>query len=678
MIRRSLISTAGEREGVSFPVSALHLTWEKGYEAAARAAVKVLNLPRRALASQVGPVLHFGALPTDMPTLSRPGEQGYLLSVERAAGEPVVRCLGRTPRGAFYALRELRAAWEGEPFLSMPLDLVADAPAFAHRGIAEAVPVGWSWEIRGQLLLFAGRHQFDHYLYAPDDDPYRAARWREPYPPQKAQELKDFISQAHELFVSVIYGLQPVLDQTSEPDLRALEAKCRWVLEAGAEEIALLCDVENRSAQAWAEFANRLLVQLKVSHPQVGLWVGVSSPTPEGNPLYELAQALAPEVELLWTGPELVNSRLTVEMAAAFANYVGRTPWLRENYPDNRFAPQRLFLGPYEGREPALAQHLRGVTAVPMQQALASQIPLATMADFLWDPRGYDPEVAWERALREVGGRTAHALRQFAGLNRSSILNYREEEDLETGLAAWELEGFHGYLARKLVALEDALGSLGPLGDNQPLMQELTPWLEKAGYLAQTTSHALELSYSLRTTRKEAESLYQQTVLGLGRSRQRPHIVAPFRLDRFAVRVLRQAEVKLGKPLGRIQTTAPRGREHPWGLAADGDLMTSFRATADLQPGDSITLDMGTVMEVRWVHLSQGYFYYWPAGCVEEGRLLASADGETWKELTRVNGPGAWEVDLHLDPPQAIRYLRLVNDAPRPWPMVVRQLEVYE
>jgi len=83
--------------------------------------------------------------------------------------------------------------------------------------------------------------------------------------------------------------------------------------------------------------------------------------------------------------------------------------------------------------------------------------------------------------------------------------------------------------------------------------------------------------------------------------------------------------------------------------------------------GQSWGLDMGTIMEVRWVHLSQGYFYYWPAGCVEEGRLLSSADGKTWEE-----------VDLHLDPPKAIRYVRLVNDAARPWPMVVRQLEVYE
>jgi hypothetical protein len=87
---------------------------------------------------------------------------------------------------------------------------------------------------------------------------------------------------------------------------------------------------------------------------------------------------------------------------------------------------------------------------------------------------------------------------------------------------------------------------------------------------------------------------------------------------------------------------------------------------------------MGTAMEISWVHLSQGYFYYWPTGCVEEGRLVCSIDGLAWEELARIDGPGAWEVDLHLEPVQCMRYLRLVNDAPRPWPMVVRQLEMYE
>jgi hyaluronoglucosaminidase len=602
--------------------------------------------------------------------------------VEWTGARPVVSCLARTPRAAFYALRGLRAGGVQEVSLPPLGDTIVDGPAFAHRGIAEVVPTGWSWETRCESLLFAARHQLDHYLYAPEDDAHRTARWREPYSGQEADRLVGFISQARDLFVDVIYGLEPDLDPANESELEELATKCRWVLEAGAEGIALLCHGQAQSVGAWAQLINFLLANLKPAYPHVKLWVGLSPPSSPGgssdSPLHGLVRAVHPQVQLLWSGPGPVNSRLTAGTAADFTGHVGRTPWLCDNYPDNRFAPRKLFLGPYQGRDPELAQHLSGVTAVPMQQALASQVPLATVADFLWDPEGYDPETAWERALVEVGGRTAEALRQFAGLNRSSILNHREDEELETGLAAWELEGFHGYLARKLLALEDALGSLGPLGDNQPLMRELSPWLEKAGHLLQTATHALELSYSLKTTREEAESLYRQTVLGLGRSRQLPHIVAPFRLDRFAVRVLRQTEVKLGKPLGRIQTTAPRGREHPWGLAADGDLMTSFRATADLEPGHSITLDMGTEMEVRWVHLSQGYFYYWPTGCVEEGRLLSSTDGESWEELTRIEGPGAWEVDQYLDPAQPMRYLRLVNDVPRPWPMVVRQLEVYE
>jgi len=352
----------GEREEVALSVSALHLTWEPGYEAAARAAAKVLELPEQALSSGVGPTLHFGALMTDMPAASQVGEEGHLLCVERAAGEPVVRCLARTPRGAFYGLRALRAAWTGEARLSLPLGLKAVQPAFTHRGIAEAVPVGWSWETRRQLLLFAGRHQLDHYLYAPGDDAYRTTRWRELYPREEAARLTDLISWARELFVCILYALQPQLDPTSSSDVAALEAKCHWLLEAGIEGIALLCEAGKWAPEAWAHFANQLLIRLKVGavrEPPL-LWVGLSSLNSDGNLLYELARALDEEVEILWTGPELLNSRLLVETVAAFSNYLGRTPWLWENYPDNRFAPQKLFLGPYQGREAALAKHLHG------------------------------------------------------------------------------------------------------------------------------------------------------------------------------------------------------------------------------------------------------------------------------------------------------------------------------
>src|SRR5262245_65528030 len=49
-----------------------------------------------------------------------------------------------------------------------------------------------------------------------------------------------------------------------------------------------------------------------------------------------------------------------------------------------------------------------------MLQAHASQVPLATAADFLGSPGDYDPEESWSRAVAAVGGQRAPALGAIA------------------------------------------------------------------------------------------------------------------------------------------------------------------------------------------------------------------------------------------------------------------------
>ena len=66
-------------------------------------------------------------------------------------------------------------------------------------------------------------------------------------------------------------------------------------------------------------------------------------------------------------------------------------------------------LGPYRGRDPRLATASRGVVANPMEHVESSKIPLATIADFLADPGGYDPEESWARAIADVVGGAAGA-----------------------------------------------------------------------------------------------------------------------------------------------------------------------------------------------------------------------------------------------------------------------------
>jgi hyaluronoglucosaminidase len=57
-----------------------------------------------------------------------------------------------------------------------------------------------------------------------------------------------------------------------------------------------------------------------------------------------------------------------------------------------------------------------------MLQAVPSKLALATVADYLRDPAGYDPEVSFERALREYGGEVVQALRALSPVGLAQSL----------------------------------------------------------------------------------------------------------------------------------------------------------------------------------------------------------------------------------------------------------------
>jgi hyaluronoglucosaminidase len=84
----------------------------------------------------------------------------------------------------------------------------------------------------------------------------------------------------------------------------------------------------------------------------------------------------------------------------------------------------QLHIGPIRGRDPDLHDAVSGVLVNPALQAEASLIPLATWADYLRDPQGYDPDSSWQRALLKVCGnqRDADVVAALArAVDRSAI-----------------------------------------------------------------------------------------------------------------------------------------------------------------------------------------------------------------------------------------------------------------
>jgi hyaluronoglucosaminidase len=303
-----------------------------------------------------------------------------------------------------------------------------------RRGIIEGFyGPPWSHEERLDLLRFAAAEGFDLWVHAPKDDPYHRRRWREPYPEGELARLAELADEAARLGVELAWAVAPGLDvrYADESEWDALLRKIEQVRRAGVRSFQLLWDdvehdlhsaedhalyghEERPSAAAQVAFTNRLAREVRQEGPLVVCPMGYAG---TGDSPYRriFGERLDPGVVVYWTGPEVVSLGISREaLDAAVERFHGHELLVWHNYPVNDFEPGRLFLGPVRGLDPRLADgRCAGLVANGMVQAVPSKLALATVADWLRDPPGYDPEASFERALRAYGEEVEAAVRRL-------------------------------------------------------------------------------------------------------------------------------------------------------------------------------------------------------------------------------------------------------------------------
>ena len=88
----------------------------------------------------------------------------------------------------------------------------------------------------------------------------------------------------------------------------------------------------------------------------------------------ELSKRLNPGVEVAWTGVGVVPRTITGgELTAARSAFHQHPLVTMDNYPVNDYAQDRIFLGPYRGREPAVAARSAAVLSNAMKQPTATR-----------------------------------------------------------------------------------------------------------------------------------------------------------------------------------------------------------------------------------------------------------------------------------------------------------------
>ncbi|MBN1477847.1 beta-N-acetylglucosaminidase domain-containing protein [Candidatus Sumerlaeota bacterium] len=322
-------------------------------------------------------------------------------------------------------------------------------------GIA-AVPLGivegfygdpWSHEERLDMIEFLGDHGLDLYIYAPKEDPQHRQSWREPYGEERMDEFRELVASCEAVGVNLCFAMSPGVDMvyTDPDDQMALLDKLTCLHESGVTHFALfLDDIDpdrmdeadrerfDTAAEAHMYLCNTVLEQLLEREPEAWFLMCPTeySGVEDSEYLTTLRETLDPRIHVVWTGPEVISPTITDEDIDAITEILGRPPFIWDNYPVNDYVADHLHLGPLVGRTPRLPERISGHASNPMNQAHASMIALATIADYLHDPDGYEPEASWREAIEEIGGEASVDLQTFAEFSRAGRLEMEESRPL--------------------------------------------------------------------------------------------------------------------------------------------------------------------------------------------------------------------------------------------------------
>ncbi len=262
---------------------------------------------------------------------------------------------------------------------------------------------------RVELVQWLGAHEYDAYAYSPKDDPYARDRWREPYPADEMARFAELVAVCQdaglELGLTMNPGLDWRLDDPSEVD--TLTAKLEAWHKIGVRGLAVAWDdVPGEGAAVGASHGAAVATAFERIGPDAR-WFTCPVDYAASEPstyLRAFADALPPEVDIVWTGTGIVSPRLTGADATGLSEALGRKLLFGENFPVNDGGMAHVMhLGPYPSRDASFVGATSGAVVNFMHRPLASRIGLAVAARF-WRNPTEDRYDAWEAALAEFPG----------------------------------------------------------------------------------------------------------------------------------------------------------------------------------------------------------------------------------------------------------------------------------
>ncbi len=312
------------------------------------------------------------------------------------------------------------------------------APAIPLRGVVEGFyGTPWSQADRLSMLQFCHEHKLNAYIYAPKDDAYHRAKWREMYPADKMADLQALIDESKKQQVKFIFAISPGLDihfsgQEAEQDKQAMLKKLTAMYDMGVRDFAIFFDdIKNKDGKGQAEFLNWVNANFIAQHKDINPLIAVPTEyfrqdmESEGQIkeyTKEFSTTLDKDILVLYTGEKVVPDGLRdVDYARANKLY-GRQLGIWWNYPVSDYLEAKLALGPVE-KLPALSE-IPAIFYNPMKHAELSKISLATGAEYALNPGKYNAEKAWHKAIKAQYGSLAADMEAFADQSQHMVVSW--------------------------------------------------------------------------------------------------------------------------------------------------------------------------------------------------------------------------------------------------------------
>ena len=281
----------------------------------------------------------------------------------------------------------------------------------------------WTQAERFELFERMAAWGLNTYFYAPKDDLRHRALWREMYPAPEAEKLGEAIQSCKARGIRFIFGLGPGLDirYSDEADLNRLRQRLEQMRVLGCQDFALLFDdipdrMDPDDARRFSSFAsaqchvtNTLLHWMRKRCPEVRVYF---CPTAYCSRMAEaglggvgylsiIGCELSTEIEVFWTGPEIISREITVTHVGEIQNVLRRKPLIWDNLHANDYDGRRFYCGPYSGRPTELRNLVSGILSNPNNEFPLNYVPLRTLAEFVRCEGPWDARKAYLSAMQE-------------------------------------------------------------------------------------------------------------------------------------------------------------------------------------------------------------------------------------------------------------------------------------